>query len=154
MSNSTAAPDHPLAWKTVVKRVLAVGLAGVAIYLVLPKVTAVLGAWPRLSTLNPIWFVVAVVAEVLHFLCTFALQRLALQTTDWFDVVTSELTGNAITNIMPGSDAAGAAVQYRMLATAGSSGSRRAVLHGRAGGLVDLIGTEQHGRLDDGAAPG
>ena len=38
--------------------------------------------------------------------------------------------------------------------TAGSSGSRRAVLHGHAGGLVDLIGTEQHGRVDDGAAPG
>ena len=119
MTNSTAAPDHPLAWKTVVRRVVAVGLAGAAIYLVLPEVTAVLGAWPRLSTLNPIWFLVAVVAEVLHFLCTFALQRLALQTTAWFDVVTSELTGNAITNIMPGSDAAGAAVQYRMLATAG-----------------------------------
>src|SRR5208337_4451388 len=91
---------------------------------VLPEVTAVMGAWPRLSTLNPVWFAVALASEGLHFLCTFALQRLALQTDDWFDVITSELTGNAITNIMPGADAAGATVQYRMLAAAGISTDR------------------------------
>jgi len=114
-----AAPDHSLTPKAVVKRVAAVVVAGVAIYLVLPKITAVLGAWPRLSTLEPVWFAVAIAAESAHFLCTFALQRLALQTTDWFDVITSDLTGNAITNVMPGGDATGAAVQYRMLAAAG-----------------------------------
>jgi uncharacterized protein (TIRG00374 family) len=35
--------------KTVVKRVLAVAVAGAAIYLVLPSLIAVLGAWPRPS---------------------------------------------------------------------------------------------------------
>jgi len=108
-----------LTWRTAVKRFLAVVVAGVTIYLVLPKIIAVLGAWPRLSTLNPIWFAIAFAAEAIHFFCTFALQRLALQTTDWFDVITSVLAGNAITNVMPGADAAGAAVQYRMLSTAG-----------------------------------
>jgi len=117
-------PDRTLTWKTVAKRVAAVLVAGLTIYLVLPEVTAVMGAWPRLSTLNPVWFAVALASEGLHFLCTFALQRLALQTDDWFDVITSELTGNAITNIMPGADAAGATVQYRMLAGAGISTDR------------------------------
>jgi uncharacterized protein (TIRG00374 family) len=49
----------------------------------------------------------------------FALQRLALRTRAWLPVITSLLAGNAITLIMPGGAAVGAAVQYRMLATSG-----------------------------------
>ena len=47
------------------------------------------------------------------------MQRLALRTKGWFAVVTAGLTGNAVTNSLPGGDAAGAAVQFRMLTTAG-----------------------------------
>ena len=47
------------------------------------------------------------------------MQRLALRTRGWFAVVTAGLAGNAVTNSLPGGDAAGAAVQFRMLATAG-----------------------------------
>jgi hypothetical protein len=47
---------RPLTWKTVVKRALVVAVAGAAVYLVLPQLMAVLGSWPRLSTLNPTWF--------------------------------------------------------------------------------------------------
>ena len=114
-----AAQGRPLTWKTVVKRALAVAVAGAAIYLVLPKLIAVLGAWPRLSTLNPIWFTACLAAELVSFTCNFALQRLALRTKDWFPVVTAGLAGNAVTNSLPGGDAAGAAVQFRMPTTAG-----------------------------------
>ena len=86
-----AAQAHPLTWKTVVKRALAVAAAGSALYLVLPSLIAVLGAWPRLSTLSP----------------------------GWFAVVTAGLVGNTVTDSLPGGDAAGAAVQFRMLTTAG-----------------------------------
>jgi uncharacterized protein (TIRG00374 family) len=114
-------PDQSptLAWKTVVKRVTFVVVGGLAIYLVLPRVTDVLASFPRLSTLNWIWFVAALAAEVAHFGCDFALQRMALRTRGWFAVVTAQLAGNAITNILPAGDAAGAAVQFRMLATSG-----------------------------------
>ncbi len=94
-------------------------VAGVAIYLVLPKLAAVLGSWPRLSTLSPIWFSVALAAELASFACNFALQRLALRTRGWFAVVTAGLAGNAVTDSLPGGDAAGAAVQFSMLTTAG-----------------------------------
>ncbi len=114
-----AAQAHPLTWKTRVKRALAVVVAGAAIYLVLPKLVAVLGDWPRLSTLNPIWFTVALAAELASFTCNFALQRLALRTRGWFAVVTAGLAGNAVTDSLPGGDAAGATVQFRMLTTAG-----------------------------------
>jgi hypothetical protein len=59
-----AAQAHPPTWKAVVKRALPVAVAGAAIYLVLPALIKVLGAWPRLSTLNPVWFTVALAAEI------------------------------------------------------------------------------------------
>jgi len=42
---------HPPTWKTVIKRAFVVAIAGVAIYLVLPSLIAVLGFWPNLSAL-------------------------------------------------------------------------------------------------------
>jgi uncharacterized membrane protein YbhN (UPF0104 family) len=110
---------HPLAWKTVVKRAAVVAVAGITIYLVFPAITEVLASWPRLSTLHPWWLTLAIGAEIAHFLCTFALQRLALRTRAWFTVITSQLASNAINLIMPGGAAVGAAVQFRMLAAGG-----------------------------------
>ena len=108
-----------LSWRMVVKRGLVVVIAGVAIYLVLPSLTEVFGSWPRLSTLNPIWFSVALASELAHFMCTFTLQRLALRTRGWFPVITAQLAGGAISNIIPAGAAAGAAVQFRMLTACG-----------------------------------
>jgi uncharacterized protein (TIRG00374 family) len=127
---TTGQDSHPFPWKTVVKRGVVVGLAGLAIYLVFPEITEVLSSWPRLSTLQPVWFAVAVGAEVVHFMCTFALQRLALKAKAWFPVITSQLAGNSISLIMPGGAAAGAAVQFRMLVTSGQETS------GTVGGLT------------------
>jgi len=110
---------HPLAWKAVVKRAAVVLVAGLTIYLVFPAITEVLASWPRLSTLHPWWFALAIGAEIAHFVCTFALQRLALRARAWFPVITSQLASNAINLIMPGGAAVGAAVQFRMLATSG-----------------------------------
>jgi hypothetical protein len=39
-------------------------VAGVASYLVLPSLIAVLGAWPRQSTLNPAWFTVGSTSKI------------------------------------------------------------------------------------------
>ena len=111
--------SHPLAWKTVAKRAALAVIAGLAIYLVFPAITEVLASWPRLSTLNPWWLIAAIGAEIAHFACTFALQRLALRTRAWFPVITSQLAGNAVTLVMPGGAAVGAAVQFRMLAASG-----------------------------------
>jgi uncharacterized protein (TIRG00374 family) len=111
--------EHPPAWRSLLKRAIALILAGIAIYALFPAIAKVLGAWPRLSTLSPIWFAVALAAEVASFTCNFGLQRLALRAKGWFAIVTAGLTGNSITNSLPGGSAAGAAVQFRMLSTAG-----------------------------------
>ncbi len=102
-----------------VKRAVVVGFAGIALYLVAPSVIAVLDSWPKLVTLNLLWFIPALFAEGGHFVCTIALQRIALRTKDWFPVVTAQLAGNAISLIVPGGQAPGAAVQFRMLSRSG-----------------------------------
>lgn len=106
-------------WRMLLRRGLALTLAGLGIYLVMPSLTRVLASWPRLETLNPVWLAVALVAEIGSFTCYFGLERLALQTTAWFSVVTAGLSGNAISLSVPGGAAAGAAVQYEMLGAAG-----------------------------------
>jgi uncharacterized protein (TIRG00374 family) len=110
---------QPFPWKSVVKRSIVVGVAGVALYLVLPEVIKVFNAWPKLHTLALFWFIPALVSEGAHFVCTFSLQRIALRTKAWFSVITAQLAGNAISLIVPGGAAAGAAVQFRMLAVSG-----------------------------------
>jgi len=110
---------RPIRWKTLVWRSVGITLTGVVLYLVAPSVLSVLHSWPRLVQLNFLWFIPAVVAEGAHFACTFALQRIALRTKAWFAVITAQLAGNAISLIVPGGAAAGAAVQFRMLGTAG-----------------------------------
>ncbi len=109
----------------------------------LPSLIAVLSVWPRLSKLSPAWFAVAIAAELVSFICNFALQRLALRTRGWFAVITAGLTGNTVTDSLPGGDAAGAAVQFRMLTTAGfdtdtAVGGLTAFLLLGVGGLLAL----------------
>jgi uncharacterized protein (TIRG00374 family) len=105
--------------KTFVRRVVTLVVTGLALYVVLPSLSAVFGAWPQLATLSGVWLFLSVVSECGSFVCNFAIQRIVLRTRDWFGVVTAGLAGNTVTNTLPGGDAAGAAVQYRMLATAG-----------------------------------
>ncbi|HXX91436.1 MAG TPA: flippase-like domain-containing protein [Acidimicrobiales bacterium] len=105
--------------KGVVRRVVALLATGIGLYVVLPSLVKVVGAWPKLATLSGVWLVVALMAELSSFTCTFGIQRIVLRTRGWFAVVTAGLCGNAVTNTLPGGDAAGAAVQFRMLSAAG-----------------------------------
>ena len=105
--------------KRVIGRVVALVVTGVALYVVLPSLTAVFGAWPRLAKLSGVWLVAALLAEAASFVCNFGIQRIVLRTRGWFAVVAAGLTGNIVTNVLPGGDAAGAAVQFRMLERAG-----------------------------------
>jgi uncharacterized protein (TIRG00374 family) len=105
--------------KSVVKRVALLVVTGLGLYVVLPSLSAVLGSFPTLAKLSAVWLVLALLAECGSFVCNFAIQRIVLRTRGWFAVVTAGLAGNAVTNTLPGGDAAGAAVQFRMLATAG-----------------------------------
>ena len=114
-----AEQQSPIRWKALVKRLIAIAFTGVVLYLVAPSILAVFHSWPKLADLNLLWFVPALLSECIHFACTFSLQRIALRTKAWFSVITAQLAGNAISLVVPGGAAAGAAVQFRMLGTAG-----------------------------------
>lgn len=110
---------HRHSRRSVLRHAVVVAVAGITLYVVFPSLTRVAASWPRLRTLSPWWLLGAVAAEVASFVCTFALQRLVLRSQQRFAVTTADLAGNAVSNVLPGGDAAGVAVQFSMLETAG-----------------------------------
>ncbi len=112
--------ESPLPWRAIAKNSILVLVAGITIYLLFPSLTEVFSSFPKLTDLDLIWFGFALVLQVAHFTCTIALQRIALRTKAWFSVATSQLAGNAISLIVPGGAAFGAATQFRMLAASGN----------------------------------
>jgi uncharacterized protein (TIRG00374 family) len=105
--------------RKIVVRAVFVVVSGLALYVVLPSLTRVIAAWPQLSSLSLLWLVAALLCEVASFACNFALQRLVLRTHSWFAVTVAGLAGNAVSKVLPGGTAAGASVQFEMLATSG-----------------------------------
>lgn len=101
------------------RRGVAVVVAGLALYVALPALTRTWASWPRLSALRPWWLVLVVVAEAASFACAIALLRLVTRGARWLAVTTALLVGNAVTNTVPGGDAVGAGVTFRILAAAG-----------------------------------
>lgn len=101
-------------------------VTGVSLYLVFPSLLQVLSAWPRLTSLAPVWFAAMVLAEMASFGCLWLLQRLSVRTDDLYAIATSQLAGNAFGRIVPGGGAAAGALQYRMLSQAGVPGGAAA----------------------------
>ena len=105
--------------RAILTRLLFFLVSLVTLYVLGPGLLAVFSSFPKLLKLNPVWFVVLLALEAASFLSAWALQRLALRTRGWFGVATAQLTGNAVSRVLPGGAAAGGAVQYRMLVQAG-----------------------------------
>jgi uncharacterized protein (TIRG00374 family) len=94
-------------------------VAAITFHIVAPSVVEVFGSWPRVSSVAPAWLAAIVGCEALSFASAIALQRIALRTDAWFSVATSQLAGNAMSQVVPGGAAAGATVQLRLLGRAG-----------------------------------
>lgn len=106
------------AWQ-IVKRVLLLIVTGLSLYLLAPKVISVLASWPQLKTLRPGWLGLALLFESMSYLALWSMQRVALRTTSWFAVSTSQLASGAVGSVVPGGAATAGAVAYRMLTKAG-----------------------------------
>lgn len=107
-------PRTPL-WRRTVLLVL----AGVALHLAAPGLVALVGAAPRLGGIRPEWFALMAGAEIASLGGAWALVRIAVPGLGWRLAAASQLAGNAITRLLPGGAAAGAAVTYRMWARRG-----------------------------------
>jgi len=105
--------------RAVITRLLFFFVTLMTLYVLGPSLLAVFSAFPKLLKINPAWLAVLLPLEAGSFLSAWALQRLALRTRSWFGVGTAQLTGNAVSRVLPGGAAAGSAVQYRMLVQSG-----------------------------------
>lgn len=101
-------------------------LGAVSLWLLRSSLVAVYGDLGDMATVDPRWLLAIVGCEVVAFVWSWDLNRLALRTDRWFDVAVAQLSGNAATNLVPAGGAAGAAVQLRVLSEAGFDLTRAA----------------------------
>lgn len=96
-------------------RIGALVVTGIALYLLLPSITATFSAVPKLGQLAPEWSAVSLASEAISFVCVWWLLTIALRTTKWYAVATAQVASNALGQAVPAGAAAGATLQYRML---------------------------------------
>jgi uncharacterized protein (TIRG00374 family) len=99
----------------ILKRLLAVAVAGVALYGLAPRLVEVLGDWPRLHDIEPGWFAVMAVSESASLICMATVQRIATGEHRLGPFLHSYLAGNAVSQVLPGGAATSAALQFEML---------------------------------------
>ena len=105
-------------------RIIMLVLAAIGLYVVWPSLVATFSSFRELRHVAPIWFVVMVLAEVASFGCMWLLISLCLGSSRYFAIATAQVTGNAISKIVPGGSPMGAAFQFGMLADAGLDPTR------------------------------
>ena len=140
MARATGVSEHrPVTRGEIVKRLLTVGVAAVALYGLAPKLAQVLGAWPHLRDIRPGWFAVIAASESASLVCMCAVQRVACRERRLAPFIHSYLAGNAVSELVPGGAATSAALQYQMLVQEGVQPGRAA--SGMAAGSVIVFGT-------------
>ena len=110
----------------ILKRSLPVVLAALALYGLAPMLGEVLGGWPRLRDIEPVWFAVMAVTEIASLICMCAVQRIATGQRRTGPFLRSYLVGNAVSKLVPGGAAIAAALQYEMLSHEGVPPARAA----------------------------
>jgi uncharacterized protein (TIRG00374 family) len=116
--------SRPPSRRRIVRAVAWLAVTGVSLYLVAPALLETLASWEDLRDIAPGWLVAMTALQAGAFLCLWALQRIAMHTSGWYAIVTSQLAGNGMSKVAPGGGAVGAALQYRMLIRAGIDPAR------------------------------
>lgn len=117
----------------IIWRVLFLLVSAIALYGLLPQLLDVWAEIPKLRDLNPIWFLATLLLEMGSFVCQWSLTRTALPQVSWFVAGTAQLVSNAVSKVVPGGAAMGAATGYRMLSVSGvNRGTAGAALAGTA----------------------
>src|SRR4051812_23936804 len=105
------------------QRLIGLVLTALVLYGVAPAILEVFGAFDRIDSIKPWWWLVMVLAQAGGLVSFWQVQRLALHTREWFAVATSNLASGAIGRIVPGGAATAAALQYQMLVRGGVEGA-------------------------------
>jgi hypothetical protein len=105
-------------WK-LAGRVFLVLVAAVSLQVLAPTLAVVYTTVGDVVHLHPGWLLVITVSECTSFVCLWQLMRLVVHTSGWRVVARAQLVGNAVSQVVPGGAATGAAVQMRMLTAGG-----------------------------------
>lgn len=105
-----------------VKRLLWMGLAAVALYLVWPRVFGLFSQAPRLTSLSVRWFLVACLFEAASLVCAWGLFRVAMGGLRWSLAAATQLASLAFSRLVPGGAAAAGSLTYQMLSRVGFRG--------------------------------
>lgn len=100
-------------------RLIALFITAIGLYVVWPAILKEAEALPELSAIRPWWFILMAFLEVASVIRVWWLLALSLRTSEWFLLATSQLTGNAVSDLVPGGSVGGGLVQYEMLVTGG-----------------------------------
>jgi uncharacterized protein (TIRG00374 family) len=111
-------PPRPSRWR-ILWRILLLLVAAIALYGLAPQLLDVADQVPELRTIRWPWFIVMLVLQAASLGCLWRLIRIALPGVTWFVAATSQLSANAVSKIVPGGAAIGAALSYRMLSVSG-----------------------------------
>jgi len=123
----------------ILRRLLAVAIAGVALYGLAPRLVEVLGDLPRLRDIEPVWFAVMALSESASLFCMVTVQRIATGEHRLGPFLHSYLAGNAVSELLPGGAATSAALQFEMLSQESVSPGRAA--SGITAASVIIFGT-------------
>lgn len=105
-------------WR-VAGRVALVLAAAVSLQVLFPTLALVYTSVGDVVHLHPLWLLVITASEAASFVCLWQLTRLVIHTTSWRVVARAQLVGSAVSLVVPGGAATGAAAQMRMLTTGG-----------------------------------
>jgi len=111
--------------RSLLRRLIFFAFAGFGLYIVWPSLMSVFSAWPKLGDLNPAWFAAMFLLELGSFASAWVLLRVALHSDVWFRIAASQLTGNAVSRVLPGGAATGGALQFQMLVGSGGMDATR-----------------------------
>ncbi len=100
-------------------RAVGLGLTAFGLYIVAPSVVSLLGQWPDLRVVRPLWFVLVAVLEMGAWVCLWFLVATVLPGAHFRTVASAQLAGNAAGFTLPGGAATGSVIQGTMLVRAG-----------------------------------
>lgn len=110
-----------LIWWTIAKRTIALVIAAVVIYTLLPLLVNVMSTASDLKDIAPAWFAVMVLFEAGSFFAAWGLTRLAVNGLTWRTASMAQLASNSAAKVLPGGAVIASALYYRMLSRSGVS---------------------------------
>ena len=110
--------------RSLLRNVVWLSITGVSLYLVFPSLVETFSSWRQITSFSALSLLGMFALQAGVFATQWDVQRVALGGVSWRPVIAAQLASNALVEIVPGGGPVGAALQYRILVSAGLSRNR------------------------------